>query len=145
MNDLRDAIFKKLNANETLAGLVASGGVMRVWDTQVPGDSTLAALPYVVFTIVSNYPEWGMGSVAPQQRTENALVQFSIFSETANTDEAWSIYNAIRPLLDFGSLSIVGYTLLSCERVTGPNLVREDNTAWHIQADWMMVMQTTTT
>lgn len=99
MKNLSPAIFGKL-AGSTLDGLI--GG--RFYEGEAPQK---AAFPYVVYSVVSDVPEYPGGKTI-----ESVMVQFSIFSNTSGCVEADNILDALRALYDDCSLTITSNTLI---------------------------------
>lgn len=97
MKPLTDAIFAKLSGS-TLATLIGD----RLFKGEAPAGTPF---PYVVFFVVSDYPEYPGGKTI-----ERVLLQFSIFSAASGPSEAESILSALRTLYDDVVLTITGYT-----------------------------------
>jgi len=66
-----------------------------------------AQMPYVVFMVVSDVPEYPGGKTI-----ERVLVQFSIFSAASSTTEIEDILTNLRALYDDCSLSITSNSLI---------------------------------
>jgi len=139
MDALRDGIYTHLTGDATFAGLNTGG----LWFTEAPlepGGSALT-MPYTTFSFISIIPLWGMGASGPKQRTEDARVQFSMFSRSAASDEVIALYKALRARMDDASFSVTGYSLIRCVR-DGHNPMRDD-AYWHYQTDYLIRIEAT--
>lgn len=97
MKALSTAIFGKLagsSLDTDIGGRLFKGGA--------PQDSSL---PYVVFFIVSDVPEYPGGKTI-----ERVLLQFSLFSSASGSTEIEDMLTHLRALYDDVVLTITGYT-----------------------------------
>jgi hypothetical protein len=124
MDWLTNAIQTKADADSTLTGLVNAIRCLEVDDSD--------AMPYIVFYIIDNkglYEFAGNG--------EEAIVQFSIFSDAKFDTEISAIFYALDACFHKQDLTYAdGYESVSCLRVgmTGPERVEDG--ALMITADY---------
>ena len=97
MQALSTAIYGKLAGSALDTDI---GG--RLFKAEAPQDSQL---PYGVFFIVSNVPEYPGGKTI-----EQVLLQFSLFSSASGSTEIETMLTHLRSLYDDVVLTITGYT-----------------------------------
>lgn len=97
MTSLFKAIYDRF-AGDQASGSVYEAVGGRLYATRAPEN---AAFPYIVFFLVSGFPEEAFGT-----RIENARFQFSIFSDEQWDDaESMSILTKLRSRFDFCALN----------------------------------------
>lgn len=126
MNNLLPAI-KTLLTGSALSTDVGA----RMYLDQAPDG---AALPYVVYSIVSSVPQDTFA-----EKLDETLVQFSLFSETAGAAEITDMYSDLRTLFDDATLTITGNTHIWC---AFRNLVTMyESGVRHWAADYSILME----
>lgn len=121
MNALSAALFTKLTAASSLTGLLAAG-TAGVYEQLAPEN---ADPPYVIFQEQARTPyrHAGGGGVT----YERVLYTVKGIAEGPSMQVAGSIADRIDQTLDtLGSLTISGYTLMRCERITSINYIELD-------------------
>ena len=86
MKELFTGIYSKYNGNEALKAAITG-----FYFTEAPQD---AAMPYVVYNLVSNVPDWTY-----TEDMENSLIQFSIFDDHSSSTTINDIYEKLTALL----------------------------------------------
>lgn len=72
-----------------------------------------ATYPYAVYDMVTNVHDW-MFTDDPE--TEEYLIQFDIVSDTSSSTEALNLFENLKTMFDWCSLTITGYTFLYMRR-----------------------------
>lgn len=94
-----------------------------------------ATTPYLVYHITT-VPDWNFCS-----EFERISVQFDIFSLDNSSEEIEDIFEALKTLFDWCSLSIVGYEHVYMKREVS-RLIREPtDDEWHYVIDYEILME----
>ncbi len=80
-----------------------------------------ATLPYVVFYIFNDVPDWNFTS-----DFENVTIQMSIFSDSENTIEVEDIYTNMKALFDWCTLTITDTTHVYMRRIRARLLLEDE-------------------
>lgn len=129
MKSLTTAIYGKLSGSSLNTDI---GG--RMYKGEAPQG---AEFPYVVYSVVSNVPEYPGGKTL-----ESVLVQFSLFSITSGTTEIEDMLTHLQSLYDDCSLSITSETLIYFIRGNMTQMRDEIETpngttgVWHYAQDY---------
>ncbi len=109
MNELRTAIYNKTQT--TSAFKTSIGG--RFYFDKAPQTPTF---PYVVaHEIVSNY------DYTFTEQFETVRIQFNIYSKSTSVSESGIIFNNLKSLFDWSTLTITDYRCVKIERLTSRN------------------------
>jgi len=133
MQALSTAIYGKLAGSSLDTDI---GG--RLFKGEAPQGSQL---PYVVFFIVSNVPEYPGGKTI-----EQVLLQFSLFSSASGSTEIETMLTHLRSLYDDVVLTITGYTSIYFIRgnltTMRDEITTADGTAgvWHYVQEYEIQM-----
>ena len=118
----------KFNADATL-----SGSVTGLYLTRAPQNT---AFPYMTFSLVANDPGWVFSGKA----MEDALIQFSIFTQSRSAVSACTIYGYLTSCFDWAALTVSGHTCVMLKReVSG--LTQEDEKTWHYSVQYHVMLQ----
>ena len=115
MKELFTGIYSKYNGNEALKAAITG-----FYFTEAPQD---AAMPYVVYNLVSNVPDWTY-----TEDMENSLIQFSIFDDHSSSTTINDIYEKLTALFDWCVLTIEGYSHIYMKREF--NILTRGNDIW---------------
>lgn len=133
MKSLTTAIYGKLSGSSLNTDI---GG--RMYKGEAPQG---AEFPYVVYSVVSNVPEYPGGKTL-----ESVLVQFSLFSITSGSTEIEDMLTHLRSLYDDVVLTITGYTSIYFIR-GNMQMMREEITTpegtvgvWHFIQEYEVMM-----
>lgn len=102
--------------------------VGNLYEGQAPAG---AVFPYVVYSIVSDVPDWNF-----TDRFEDVLIQFSLFSTAPESTEVKDMYTHLKALYDDCSLTIAGSTLVWFRRVNTITLIDEVTTTEGTEMVW---------
>jgi len=105
MNEIRTAIYTKSQLTSTFKTSIDG---RFYWD-KAPQSPTY---PFVVaHEIVSDY------SYTFTEQFENVRVQFNIYSKSTSVSESGTIYNNLKSLFDWSTLSVTDYRCVKIERL----------------------------
>ena len=152
INALRDAIFTKATDDETINELVggvhsASGSASpsaasrgRVFFEQGPNDPTNMDFPYSVYSFIDDVPAWGFGSShTPTGQYSKVRVQLDHISDSDTSIECANLQKAWRDEFDRSIITVTGYTVSDCIRVSGRGPYR-DGTYWRATDDYIITI-----
>lgn len=137
-NNLRDAIYTKAAADATITGYVST----RIFYDRAPNDPTNMDFPYSVFSFIDDIPSWGMGSSGPTNTMEQVRMQVDHYSDSDTSIECANIRMAWHAEFDRSTITITGYTLWDCIRVSGRSPFAED-VYWRATDDYILTLQVT--
>lgn len=116
MLNLKKAIYGKLSGSALDAHIAG-----RLFDTQAPDGSEY---PYVVYMIVSNYPEKTF-----TEDFEVVLIQFSLFSATpGDSTEVEGMYTDLKTLFDECAMTVTGSSWFYWMKRQSATLMMEEHT-----------------
>lgn len=118
MKALFDAIFAKYAAS-SLPNLLT-----KLYNTEAESN---AQFPYAVVQIISGVTS---DFASGEHFTENYLIQFNLFEKGPNMSALLEAYAILISAFDFATLTIVGYTFLSC--------VRENTLQTKVEGVWQV-------
>lgn len=122
MKALYDAIFEHWYAAGAPLSLVSLENTMA--DRGIGDDS-----PYVVVQlVVGDVKDWATGG----HFTEEWTIQFNLFHKDPDMSELLEIYAALISAFDLATLTIEGYTFLTCTRPPGSTRQTRDEKTWQI-------------
>lgn len=137
MKNLSTAIFGKMTSATDLYADVQG----RLYKGRAPEG---AQYPYIVYLIVSNYPEKTF-----TEDFEVTTIQFSLFSAASGSTEVEDMYTHLKALYDECNLSVTGSTWFYWMKRTNAILMVEDHTVpstiatiaasiqvWHYAVDY---------
>lgn len=131
MKEIAQSLYSKfITIPNTLNASI--GG--RMYHTQAPQN---AVFPYVVFSFVSQVPEYTFDT-----SFEDVRIQFSIFSLEQSVQEIETIKEALHTLYDWCSLSVTGYAHIYMRRFAS-RLVRDDRPSWNYSVDYKVFVEKT--
>ena len=107
--------------NKYLSDAALKAVITGFYFTEAPQD---AAMPYVVYNLVSNVPDWTY-----TEDMENSLIQFSIFDDHSSSTTINDIYEKLTALFDWCVLTIEGYSHIYMKREF--NILTRENDTWH--------------
>jgi hypothetical protein len=125
MTDLFNAIYTRYQA----IGL--AGSLTAFYNTKAP---ETAVYPYGVFNILSVVPDWTFG-----EEFENCLLQFNLFSKTADATEVCSLFELLKTGFDFHDLAISNYQTVSMTRENAILTQVED--VWQYSVTYRILLQ----
>lgn len=95
-----------------------------------------ALLPYVVYHIISDVPEWNFCS-----DFEKVRVQFDLYSENNSSTEVEDLYAKLKSLFDWQTLTIVGWDHVYMKRELA-RLSRDPvDDVWTYNVDYEIYME----
>ncbi len=106
--------------NKYLSNAALKAAITGFYFTEAPQD---AAMPYVVYNLVSNVPDWTY-----TEDMENSLIQFSIFDDHSSSTTINDIYEKLTALFDWCVLTIEGYSHIYMKREF--NILTRGNDIW---------------
>lgn len=112
MDGLLSAIMTKTTGSALSTDV---GG--RIYLDVTPDDSTF---PYVTFMIISGSPDDSF-----QEKVDEFIFQFSLFSASSGAAEITDMYNDLRTLFDDCNLTISGATFCSMQRQSLTTMIEE--------------------
>lgn len=128
MREVEEAIFNRYNSGGSFHDAVTK---LRFGWAE-PKD----VLPYAVYHIISNTPDWQFGDTY----YENVRVQFSLFSESNSSTEVEQLYTYLKELYDWCTLVVTGYTCLYMRRVSA-SLTRDTTyNVWQYNVDYEVML-----
>ena len=139
MQALLAGIYSKLTTG-TPAIYTTVGG--RIYFHEVPDNiagSAKNTFPYLVYSVISLEPTYRFASGSVE--LEEAIVQFSLYSDKSSSTEANTMYTQLNALLQHSSLTVSGYNSLLMQRENA-RLVRDvTRRTWHYAVDYMIIIQ----
>jgi len=109
MNEVLTAIYNRVVAEPHNNFYNAISG--RYYSYEAPQNSTF---PYAVaHTLPETYADW---TFQADQQFDEILIQFDLYSDTRSASEVGTVYNHLKALFDWCSLTISGYTHLFMKR-----------------------------
>lgn len=90
-----------------------------------------ATLPYVVFHIIDVVPEWNFGS-----EFERVRVQFDLLSGDNSPVEVGNMFEALKALYDWQTLSITGYDHIGMRRESSRKTRDMTDDEWNYSVDY---------
>lgn len=128
MNALFTAIYNKYSSDPLANSLTG------LFSTEAPAG---IVFPYGVFSLISDVPDWTLDT---DEKFEDCLVQFSLFSDHQTSPaEIGNLFELLKTMLDFGNLTISGYTVISLVRESAI-LVRVDN-VWQYTITYRILLK----
>ena len=106
--------------NKYLSNAALKAAITGFYFTEAPQD---AAMPYVVYNLVSNVPDWTY-----TEDMENSLIQFSIFDDHSSSTTINDIYEKLTALFDWCVLTVEGYSHIYMKREF--NILTRGNDIW---------------
>ena len=129
------AIYTRFLADTNLVGSVTG-----LYNTKAPSN---AVFPYIVFSLTSNTEDFDSSNFY-----EDAVIQFSIFSDAKSPEEVCDIYEYLTgdrdddtSGFDFHTLLVDNYTTLAMMRNTS-NLIQVDK-VWQYTVNYELLMNYT--
>ena len=116
-------LFTALPANDLFT---AVGG--RMYDGEAPQGATY---PYVVQTTVSHEQDWTFAD-----SLENALVQFSIYTNEVGATNAGTFWGYLTTLYDDASPTVSGYSMISMIRAQSILVRDQISNVWQYSVDY---------
>jgi len=127
------AIYTYFAAGSAGSLYTSVGG--RFYLTEAPQGATL---PYIVYSMVSEIPEYWFGDMIHETFT----LQFSIFSSSPSSTEALNIYTYLSAYFDDHIISITGYSGLKFERSFVLPLMRDaEDGVWHQPVEYTVLLE----
>jgi len=130
MLNLTTAIYGKLSGSD-LADHIGT----KLYKGRAPED---AVYPYIVFIIISQYPE-----KTYSEDFEVTHIQFSLFSSTSSSTEVENMYTDLKTLYDECAMTVTSSTWFYWMKRLNATLMVEDHTtrsgliqAWHYAVDY---------
>lgn len=100
------------------------------------GDQDGAIFPYVTYQITSNVPDWTF-----EEDFEIFIIQFSIFSDKKSSIEVLNLFEDLKSLFDDAVLTVVGWTHLFTQRVSGEPVRNQINGVWQQVVDYEILIE----
>lgn len=134
MKTLTTALMARFNATEnnvhTSLYTLVSGRMFKERARQK------AVLPYVVYYVISDIPEWNFCS-----DFERVRIQFNLFSATNDSVQVEDMYSALKALYDWKPLVIANYDHVYMKRLSA-SLTRDPvDDAWMYRVDYEIFME----
>ena len=109
-NDIAKAIYDILKADATLLAALsgAAGNGYKLYHVIARQD---AEMPYITFGLLTADP---LGTFTDQRAIDDTMWWFNVFSKTGSKD-AGEIVDLLADVLDNASLTVAGYSSLSCQ------------------------------
>ena len=130
MKALFTGIYTLFDAANTFK--TAMGG--QLYLHEAPQDT--ATFPYCVYSLISNISDWTF-----TESTEEALVQFSIYSENRSATEVTEAYTKMKALFDDANLSVVGFDEVFMHRELSQLLRDPISNTWHCMAEYRILLE----
>jgi len=132
MNEIRIAIYTKSQLTSTFK---TSIGGRFYWD-KAPQTPTY---PFVVaHEIVSDY------DYTFSEQFENVRIQFNIYSKSTSVSECGTIYNNLKSLFDWSTLTVTDYRCVKIERLTGHSFWDEIKEQYIYVVDYNFLLEKST-
>jgi len=139
MKNLKNAIYTKftalIGASHNSFYSAISG---KLYYERAPQDATL---PYAVYTIVSDVPDWNFTN-----NFENVRLQFNLYSaDSFDDEEVEDMYTALKALYDWCSLSITNSVLVYMRRANARLSRDPEDDNWMYSVDYEVMTESTVT
>ncbi len=95
-----------------------------------------ATLPYAVFHIISNVPEWGFTNYY-----EKVRIQFDLYSKENSSSQVEDMYTNLKSLFDWCTLTVSGNTYLYMRRELARLSRDPEDDYWAYQCDYIVFME----
>jgi hypothetical protein len=95
-----------------------------------------AILPYVVYHIISDVPEWNFCS-----DFEKVRIQFDLYSEANSSTEVEDLYAKLKSLFDWQTLTIVGWDHVYMKRELARLSRDPTEDVWTYNADYEIFLE----
>ena len=131
MTPIITGIYSKFTAEPANSLYTALGG--RLYHAEAPQNATF---PYAVVFIVSHEHDWVF-----DDEFEEALVQFSIFTNERSAVTAGTLWGYLKSLYDDATITVSGYTQISMIRGQSRLIRDETGNIWHYSVDYDVMVQ----
>lgn len=133
MNELQAAIMTRFREGGPLYDL--TNGVLR-FGLAEPKD----VLPYTVFNIISDIPDWTMDS----RDYENVRIQFDCYSDLNSSNQVGLMYKYLTALFDWCTLPITNHVSIYMKRLSSTLIPRDAvYNVWRYRTDYEVFLEKT--
>jgi len=95
-----------------------------------------ATLPYAVFRIIINVPEWGFTNYY-----EKVRIQFDLYSKENSSSQVEDMYTNLKSLFDWCTLIVSGNTCLYMRRELARLSSDPEDDYWHYVIDYEIMLE----
>jgi hypothetical protein len=95
-------------------------------------------LPYAVYHLISNVPDWNFTNYF-----ENARIQFDLVSKNTSSVEVEDMFTNLKSLYDWCALTVTGNTFLYMRRDLARLTFDIDFSTWVYNVDYLILMERT--
>lgn len=96
-----------------------------------------AAFPYCVFFLIDDVPQYWFAD----EEAEEALLQFSIFSDSNSATEVLNLYDYLKTLFDGCALTVSGYQHVSFDRDWMRYVEDPQDTTWQCDVHYRVLIK----
>ena len=134
MKELYKGIYKIFDAAPTTALHTALGG--RLYPHEAPESATY---PFGIYALVTDMPAYVFGG---NYDTSIFTVQFSLYSQKSSATEVLNAYENLKTLYDGCTLTVTGYSFLSCIRENSIFYRHPEDNVWVHHTDYEIMIAT---